>query len=93
VEEGGQLLYRLSGKVHISLGLEKEDLVALVGNLVVQALELALVHPAAQLVCQNIQSAEASVVAGFCVFGSGIAQTNNEPILHMRYTNRHLKLI
>ena len=83
VEKGGKLLYGLTGKVHIGLGLEKEQFVVLVGNLVIQALEFTFVYPAAQLFCQNIKGAEASIVAGLCVFGSGIAETHDEPILHI----------
>ena len=82
VEEGGQLLDGLTGQIHIGQRLEKIQFVALVGYLVVQTLELAFIHTATQLLSQDIQCAETTVVAGLCIFRPGIAQTNDKPILH-----------
>ena len=80
VEVGGQLQNAAAGKIHISLGLQQKNLSAVPGGLTVQTLEFQFVNLTVQLVGKHIQRPETTVVAGFLIFLSGIAKTDDEPV-------------
>ena len=80
VEIGGKLQYRAAGQVHICLGLEQEELSAVIRGLSVKALEFQLVDLAAKVFSQQIQAAEAGIVAGPLVILAGVAQAYDQPV-------------
>ena len=92
VEVGAELKHGPAGEVHVGLGLQEQDLFALVIGLTVKTLELGFVDFAAEAVCQNVNSTEAGVVAGFFIFTARITQANNQPcFIHVYFTNQSIK--
>ena len=79
LEERGQLQNRTSGQIHIGLGLQQEQLAAVVAGLIVQPLKFQFVHLHIQLSGKDVQCPEAAVVAGTLILPAGVSQTHNQP--------------
>jgi len=79
VKVGGQLQHAAAGQVHVGLGLQEQQLPALVIDLGVQTLEFHPVDLTAQGIRQNVDGPEAGIVTGLFIFTARIAQTDDQP--------------
>ena len=79
VKVGGKLQNAFAGEVHIGLGLQQKNLSAAIECLTVKTLEFEAIHLTAKVLRQNIQTAEARVVAGVGIILAGVAKTHDEP--------------
>ena len=76
---GAELQDGFSGKVHVGLRLQKQQLFAAVRTLPVKALKLTFIYLAAELFGQDVQCPETAVVAGSGIIPTRVAQADDQP--------------
>ena len=79
VKIGRKLQHTATGQIHVGLGFQQKDFFAPVNDLAVKSLEFYLINPAAQRIGQQVDGAEACIVAGFFIVPAWITQTDDEP--------------